>query len=634
MLEGMRKASQNWVGRIGLSLVMGFIILSFAIWGINDMFRGYGTSRLADVGGTSISIDGFRNAYQLELSRLQRQLQRPISSDQARQFGLDARVLSKLVTDAALDQRAQSLHLALSDEAIAKTILDDPTFKGPSGKFDKNRFDSLIREAGLTEHGFVQEQRSVYLRQQLTQPIIADLIVPMAVRQAFNRYVNEARSLDYIVLPAAAAGDIAAPDEAALQKYFEDRKESFRAPEYRTLVILAVTPATLAKPDSVTDADAHKLYDEVKSRRFGTPEQRALRQIVFSDAASAAAAAARIKAGESFDAVATALKLTPVELGVKTKAEIFDKQIADAAFALPEGGVSDPLQSGFGPTIVQIQTVVPEKVKPFQEVAADLKREIATERARSTVQSIHDTIEDQRAAGKPLAEAAKAAGLEIGRIEAVDAAGRDQAGKPISDLPEPEALLRAAFASEIGADNDTVSTKDHGYVWFEVNKIEPARERPLGEVKADVERAWRADETAKRLSAKASEWAKQLDAGGKLADIAAANGNLEVKHVVGTKRTGAEGLPAGVVAQAFNIAVGAAGSAAGEGDTRILFVVTDTTVPPLDPDKPEAKQLDDSLKQALSEDILEQYVSQLEKDIGVAVNSQAMRQVTGSDDAN
>jgi peptidyl-prolyl cis-trans isomerase D len=634
MLEGMRKASQNWVGRIGLSLVMGFIILSFAIWGINDMFRGYGTSRLAEVGSTSISIDSFRNAYQLELSRLQRQLQRPISSDQARQFGLDARVLSKLVTDATLDQRAQSLRLALSDEAIAKTILDDPTFKGPTGRFDKNRFDSLIREAGLTEHGFVKEQRSVYLRQQLTQPIIADLVVPLTVRQAFNRYANEARSLDYIILPTAAAGDIAAPDEATLQRFFDDRKESFRAPEYRSLVVLALTPAAVAKPDAVSDADAQKLYDEVKGRRFGTPEQRSLRQIVFADAPSATAAAARIKAGESFDAVATALKLTPVELGMKTKAEIFDKQIAEAAFALPEKGVSDPLQSGFGPTIVQVQTIIPEKVKPFQEVAADLKREIATERARSTVQTIHDTIEDQRAAGKALAEAAKAAGLEVGKIEAVDAGGRDRAGKPVSDLLEPEAFLRAAFASEIGADNDTVPTKDHGYVWFEVTKIEPARERPLDEVRADVERAWRADQTAKRLSVKASEWVKQLDAGGKLADIAAQSGNLEIKHVAGAKRTGVEGLPAGVVAQVFNIAVGAAGSAAGEADTRILFVVTDSTVPPLEPDKPEAKQLGDTLKQALSEDILEQYVGQLEKDIGIAVNSQAMRQVTGSDDTN
>jgi peptidyl-prolyl cis-trans isomerase D len=62
MLEGLRTASQNWIGRIILSIVMGFIILSFAIWGINDMFRGYGTSQLAEVGSESISIDSFRNA--------------------------------------------------------------------------------------------------------------------------------------------------------------------------------------------------------------------------------------------------------------------------------------------------------------------------------------------------------------------------------------------------------------------------------------------------------------------------------------------------------------------------------------------------------------------------------------------
>ncbi len=630
MLEGLRTASQNWIGRIVLSVVMGFIILSFAIWGINDMFRGYGTSQLATVGSETISIDSFRNAYQLELSRLQRQLQRPITTDQARELGLESRVLSKLVTDAVLDQRAQSLHLALSNEAIAKTIQDDPSFKGGNGKFDKNRFDSLLREAGLTERGFVREQRSIYLRQQLTQAVAGELTVPIAVREAFNHYANETRSLDYVILPAAAVGEIAAADEATLQKFFDDRKETFRAPEYRSLVTLAVTPSTLAHPESVSDSDAQKLYDEVKSTRFGTPEQRDLRQVVFPDAAAATAAAQRIKAGARLDDIAAEQKLQPVDLGLKSKAEIFDKQIADAGFALSEGGVSDPVQSAFGFAVVEVARIVPENVKPFAEVAAELKNELAIERARATVQTLHDTIEDQRASGKPLAEAAKVAGLSGRVIDAIDAAGRDKSGKEISDIPERDALLRAAFASEPGADNETVSTKDRGYIWFEVAKIDPARDRPLAEVKADVESAWRADETAKRLAAKTTEFVKQINQGGKLADIATQNGGFEVKHLGNAKRSGAEGLPPGVVAQLFNVAVGGAGSAAGQGDTRILFQVLDSSVAPLDPDKPDSKQLAEVLKGSFSQDLLEQYVAQLQKDIGVHINQQAMRQATGS----
>jgi len=634
MLEGLRTASQNWIGRIILSIVMGFIILSFAIWGINDMFRGYGTSQLAEVGSESISIDSFRNAYQQELSRLQRQLQRPINSEQARGLGLESRVLSKLVTDATLDQRTQALHLALSDSAIAQTVRDDPSFKGANGKFDKNRFDSLLREAGLTERGFFQEQRSVYLRQQLTQPLAGDLAVPMAIRQAFNRYVNETRSLDYIILPAAAAGNIGAPDEAVLQKYFDDRKETFRAPEYRSLVTVAVTPENVAHPEAVSDSDAQKLYDQVKGKRFGTPEQRALRQIVFANAATAAAASEQIKTGAHFDDIAAEQKLQPIELGTKAKAEIFDKQVADAGFALAEGGTSEPVPSGFGPTIVHVDQIIPENLKPFLEVAPELKRELALERARATVQSLHDTIEDQRAAGKPLTEAAKPAGLTVRTIDAIDAAGRDKSGQPLGDLPEREAFLRAAFASEIGADNETVTTKDHGYIWYEVARIDPAHDRPLGEVRADVERAWRADETAKRLATKAAELVKQINDGGKLADIAAQNGALEVKQVAGAKRSSAEGLPAAVLAQLFNVAVGAAGSAAGTGETRIVFQVLDSNVAPIDPDKPETKQITEALKGALSQDFLEQFVAQLEHDIGVRINQQAMRQATGGGDVN
>ena len=112
MLEGMRAASKNWVGKTIMAIVMGFIIFSFAIWGIGDIFRNFGSSRLAKVGDTEISTEAYRQSYQTELQRLQRQARRPITNEQARQMGLDSQVLSRLITEAALDQNAKTLGLA------------------------------------------------------------------------------------------------------------------------------------------------------------------------------------------------------------------------------------------------------------------------------------------------------------------------------------------------------------------------------------------------------------------------------------------------------------------------------------------------------------------------------------------
>ena len=67
MLEGLRVASQNWIGRTIMGLVMGVIVISFAIWGIGDVFRGFSSQRLVKIGGGEVSVEAFRSSYQNEL---------------------------------------------------------------------------------------------------------------------------------------------------------------------------------------------------------------------------------------------------------------------------------------------------------------------------------------------------------------------------------------------------------------------------------------------------------------------------------------------------------------------------------------------------------------------------------------
>src|SRR5688572_24384079 len=88
MLRGIRTASANWLGRIVMGVVLGLIAVSFAIWGIGDIFKGFGRSSLARIGGTEITIEQFRQLYSERLQQLGRQLNRPITLDQARQMGL------------------------------------------------------------------------------------------------------------------------------------------------------------------------------------------------------------------------------------------------------------------------------------------------------------------------------------------------------------------------------------------------------------------------------------------------------------------------------------------------------------------------------------------------------------------
>src|SRR5580658_1726030 len=126
MLRGMRKASSNWLGKTIMSVVMGVLIISFGVWGIADIFRGFGQSTLAKVGRTEISTDQFRQIYNDRLQQVGRQL----TQDQARALGFDRQVLQQTIAEAALDEEARRLGLGQSNEETLKSIFSDPSFKG------------------------------------------------------------------------------------------------------------------------------------------------------------------------------------------------------------------------------------------------------------------------------------------------------------------------------------------------------------------------------------------------------------------------------------------------------------------------------------------------------------------------
>ena len=192
MLRGLRNASSNWLGKSIMITVVGFLALSFAIWGIGDIFRGFGRSTVAKIGGTEITIENFRTLYNDRLQQFSRQFGRPISADQARSMGLDRIVIGQLIAEIVLDERARSLGLALSDAEVSKQIMSDPAFLGPNGQFDRFRFEATIRNAGYTEPRFVAEQRRRLLRRELAGTISTGLSAPKALVDAVNRYRQRA----------------------------------------------------------------------------------------------------------------------------------------------------------------------------------------------------------------------------------------------------------------------------------------------------------------------------------------------------------------------------------------------------------------------------------------------------------
>lgn len=634
MLEGLRVARQSWVGRIIIGLVMGFIAITFAVWGIgNDMLSGFASHRLARVGAAEVTIEAYKAAYQNELLQLQQQTRRAITKEEALRAGLHQRVLDRLVTDAALDQKARALGLAISDEGVQTLLKAEKVFQGASGQFDPVKFKQIIGAAGFSERSFLLDQKTAYLRKALTDTVSLGVEPPRLMVEAIHRFRNETRAIDYFVLPLASVGAMPTPSEEETKKYYEDHEQAFRAKEYRAATALAVTAATLAKPAEVAEADVRKLYDEVKSKRFGTPEKREIRQIVFKSEVEAREAHARLKGGVSFDALIAERKVNEKDasLGMVEARDFGDPKVADAAFALKAPGVAEPVPTAFGTVVSEVRKIAPGVYsKSYEQAAAELRMEIAALKAAPEAGRLREAIEDQRASGKPLAEAAKAVGLETIAIESIDDAGRDKAGKDAAaGLPGGADLVKAIFASDVGVDNDTVATRDGGSVWFEVANIEQARQMSFEEVKGAVEAAMRAAGAQKALTAKADDVVEGLRSGRPLDDLAQAMRQTP-KRATDVKRAAHPDFNTASIVQFFDTAPHGAGSAATDAG-RLVFFVKDSATPKFDPDSIEAKTIAEQLKPSLVNDLLEQYVGGLEKTLGVEINQGALQAATGAE---
>ena len=179
--------------------------------------------------------------------------------------------------------------------------------------------------------------------------------------EALSHYQNEQRSIEYVKLEAAQAGTIDPPSPETLAGYFDDHKTQFRAPEYRKIAFVAITPEEIGKWSEVSDEDAKKLF-EARRDKLGTPEKREVSQIVFPNMEEATAARNRIASGMSFDDLAKERGLNADRRRSRSDHQIRDhrsRRSPTRRFRCPPARSASRCKASFGVALVKIGKIEP-----------------------------------------------------------------------------------------------------------------------------------------------------------------------------------------------------------------------------------------------------------------------------------
>lgn len=619
MLEALRRAAQTWVAKALLIVLVG----SFAIWGVSSSIVTGASNAVVTVGDVKVSPTDFRLAYERQVATMSQRFGMRLNAEQARAFGVENQVFAELVAGAALDQLSRDMNLGLSEGRLAQLIADDPAFRGVNGQFDRTAFSAILRNAGLRENDYISNRSQVAIRTQVVEAVSDGYKAPEALMQALRQYRSEVRSIDYLILSNANIDPVKAPGDDVLAPWFEQNKVKYRAPEYRKFVYVSLEPKDIMDTAAITDEAVKADYDK-NVDKYRTPATRTIEQLSFADRAAADAAAAKLASGTTFDALVAEEGKTPTDvlLGTFTATNVPDQKLSEPAFAVATDGGTTPVIDGtFGPIILRVTNILPETVKSYDEVKDDLRNELALNEAASGILAVHDRIEDSRADGLSLAEAASKNNLKSVTVEAADAQGTDTKGDEIAGIPERAALLGEVFKTDVGMETSPVNVGREGYAWFEVLDIVPERDRTLDEVRDRVVADWTADQQRQTLAKKAEELAERVRKGGDLTAIAAELG-MVVETKTGLHR-GAQDpvLSPASVAAAFGGPVGHVASTPGvDGEGQILLKVTEVNTDSATDALTNDEQQIAAVARVSGDDILDQMVSALQTAYGVSIN--------------
>ncbi len=629
MLDALRRGSTGMVAKV----LFAVLVMSFAIWGIGPVFKGFGQGSLAKVGSHEIRAEDFKRAFQNELSLISRQAGRRITTEQARAAGLDSRVLSQLMAWAAVETHADNLDLALSDEALAETIKSDPSFKGPDDHFSRINFENIISQMGVSERGFLKLRRRDELRQQLTSALINGIAIPEATIDLVNGWREEKRVAEFFTIDPEKAVTVPEPDEAKLKQTYDGNKHDFVWPEYRKIAVLALSIDTIKDKMEVADADIAASYEETK-KDYNVPERRRIQQIAFKDKAAAEAAKAALGKGKSFGDVAkeAGAKDADIDLGLVSKERLIDPKIADAAFALQKDATSDVVEGRFATVLLRVTAIEPAVMHTLPDVKDQVRDKLAKEKAQAQLQTLLDQVEDNRSAGKTLKEIADQMKLQYLEIPATDSLNKTPDDKPAIALADALSIIKTAFDSQVGLENEAIELRDGGYAWVDVLGITDAKQKPFDDVKAEVKTLAITNERARLVSELATKLVEKADSGTPMSALATEAGGVTVETTPPfTRTTEPQGMSKDAVAKAFTLAKDkAASSPTTNSKSRTVFKVTTITPAPA-PTKEQRQHLTKDLESQLADEALTEYVIALQDRLGTHINDAEFKRATGGD---
>ena len=483
MLDLLRR---NASGPFGLTLII-LLVLAFSVWGIGDIFRNYDVGTLARIGDREVDSQEFLFRYNREINRISNELERFVSNEEARDSGIDIQILTNLLVEKTLNSSADKMKLRPSDNSLTERLKNTNSFRNAFNQFDKNVFNQVLRQNGITEDLFFSMERDSIAQAQIYRALFENLNISKEFSNLIHRFQNEDRSVEYIVLNTNTENvDSYEINNQELLNYYNNNKDNYKSESKRDFTLLTLLKSEISSLIEVQEDIIKEIYENNVSD-YETPEKRTYYVIPFNSSEEVNLALSNFKENTDINniIVSRGLSLEDVLQSSLSLEEGLNDAISNKAFEVDKNILAGPVQGPFGPTLIYVTKIESSLKKTFLEVKEKIEQDYKSEETQDKIYEIYNIIEDQRAAGLTFEEIALENNLKLSQYSSVNNNGSNFSNSNIG-LTLRNSIIETIFDSDIGLEMDPLEDQNGNVVFIRVDNIDEERLLNFDNVQKEV----------------------------------------------------------------------------------------------------------------------------------------------------
>jgi len=513
-----------------VAILVGLLVVAFAVWGVNDVFTPNAGNAVIAVGDKEVTQQDFEAQFSRELRILARERGEGLSNQQAYSQGLHNQILSRMVTDAVISLDADELGIGVNRRDARDSVKEIEVFQNElTGEFSEAKLNEILGQNQISRKQFERDTLRDLRRRQTVPSIIGGIEAPAQFAANYYNFITEQRKATLLEINEKAIDPITDPDDETLQSYVSANESSFMAPEYRSVIMIRLEPSDFTEDLTITDEELKEAFDyRIELGQIGSSETRDVTLITAPDEETAQKAADALITGEDASLVASGLGLVAPDIYTAVGPNgIFEPESAKTAFEINEGAAKAILGSLGNWVAVYVPAIQPAIIPDFDASKEELRTTLLREKAQDALYDVTGQIEDLATEGKTLEEIAQELNLSMAEYDYFDRAGNTQDGASLAGftgipgIASDDKVLREIFTSDLGFETDLFETTTGGYITLRVEDIVDTKLRPFEDIKSQAATFWKAQQLNEALTQKSVELNTEIREGKKTLEQAA-----------------------------------------------------------------------------------------------------------------